>query len=71
MADPIDVRLTALEARIAQLEGQFVATAAPPPAPLRDGAAALEAKLGTYWLSRIGIVSLISGAALAILTNFA
>lgn len=71
MADPIDVRLTALEARIAQLEGrQGAATAAAPP-PRRDGGAALEAKLGTYWLSRIGIVSLISGAALAILTYFA
>lgn len=72
MTDHIDARLTALEARIAQLEGHLsITTVAPPPAPARDGAAALEAKLGTYWLSRIGIVSLISGAALAILTYFA
>jgi len=72
MADPIDVRLAALEARIAQLEGRlFGPTVAPLPAPPRDDAAALEAKLGTYWLSRIGIVSLISGAALAFLTYFA
>jgi hypothetical protein len=72
VADPIDVRLTTLEARIAQLEGRLcVATAAAPPAPRSDGGAALEAKLGAYWLSRIGIVSLISGAAFAILTHFA
>lgn len=72
MADPIDVRLVALEARIAQLEGRlFVAPAAPPSDPRHDRAGALEAKLGTYWLSRIGIVSLITGAAFAILTYFA
>ncbi|HMG52903.1 MAG TPA: hypothetical protein VK601_05470, partial [Kofleriaceae bacterium] len=72
MADQVDVRLTALEARIAQLEGRvLVAPPSPLLAPPRDGAGELEAKLGTYWLSRIGIVSLISGAALAILTYFA
>jgi hypothetical protein len=72
VADPTDVRLAALEARVAQLEDRLpVATAPAPPSPLRDGAAALETKLGTYWLSRIGIVSLISGAAFAILTYFA
>ena len=72
MADPIDVRLVALEARVAQLEGRLVAaTVAPSPAVRRDAAAALETKLGTYWLSRLGVVSLTSGAALAILTYFA
>src|SRR5262249_4849005 len=75
MADPVDVRLAALEARVAQLEGRLyfmsVMPVAPAPAPRRDEGAALETKLGTYWLSRIGIVSLISGAALAILTYFA
>jgi hypothetical protein len=72
VTDPIDARLTALEARIAQLEGHLhITTAATAPAPAREGAAAIEAKLGTYWLSRIGIVSLISGAAFAILTYFA
>ena len=68
----MDIRLSALEARVAQLEGRLLVPAVEPsPAPSRDGAAALEAKLGTYWLSRIGIVSLISGAAFAILTYFA
>jgi hypothetical protein len=71
VADPIELRLTALEARIAQLEGRLFVPIAHSPAPRADGAAALEAKLGTYWLGRIGIVSLISGAALAILTYFA
>jgi hypothetical protein len=71
VADPIELRLAALEARIAYLEGRLFVAAAPPPAPRPDGGAALEAKLGTYWLSRVGIVSLISGAALAILTYFA
>lgn len=72
MADDTEFRLAALEARIAQLEGRLqVTTVAPAPVPSRDGAATLEAKLGTYWLSRVGIVSLISGAALAILTYFA
>lgn len=64
--------MAALEARIAQLEGRLsVAPAATASAPRRDAAGALEAKLGTYWLSRIGIVSLITGAAFAILTYFA
>lgn len=40
------------------------------PRPAADNAA-LESKLGTYWLSRIGIVSLITGAALLVLTYFA
>jgi hypothetical protein len=72
VADPIDVRLAALEARIAQLEGRpFLAPVDSASAPRPERAAALEAKLGTYWLSRIGIVSLISGAAFAILTYFA
>jgi len=72
VADPIDVRLAALEARITQLEGRlFVAPAGRTSTPRRDDAGALEAKLGTYWLSRIGIVSLITGAAFAILTYFA
>jgi hypothetical protein len=71
VADPIELRLAAVEARIAQLEGRLFIAVAHPPAQRPDGAAALEAKLGTYWLGRIGIVSLISGAALAILTYFA
>ncbi|MEO7734286.1 MAG: DUF2339 domain-containing protein, partial [Kofleriaceae bacterium] len=68
MADPIEARLAWLEARVAQLErGRSPALAARRSPAEAD---ALEAKLGTYWLSRIGIVSLITGAALLIVTYF-
>ena len=61
------MRFASLEARLEKLERRRVpALAARPP----EAAAALEAKLGTYWLSRIGIVSLITGAALLIVTYF-
>lgn len=68
MEDPIEQRFAALEARLARLErGRLPARAARLPA---GDAASLETKLGTYWLSRIGIVSLITGAALLIVTYF-
>ncbi|WP_434383069.1 DUF2339 domain-containing protein [Melittangium boletus] len=66
-----------LEARIARLEAAppppvalpppppIVPSAAPAPAP-RD----LEAHLGTYWLSRAGIVALILGFAFLIIYHF-
>lgn len=73
----VQQQIAALAARVYQLEleratGPGVAhlppraAAAPPPAE----AESLETTLGTYWLSRIGIVSLITGAALLILTYF-
>lgn len=65
--------LARLEARVADLE--HASPAASPRAQLArrpgESAAQLETKLGTYWLSRIGIVSLITGTALLILTHFA
>jgi hypothetical protein len=68
VADPIEERFARLEARIAHLErGRLPALAA---RPSLAEAGALEAKLGTYWLSRIGIVSLITGAAMLIITYF-
>src|SRR5690348_9828528 len=71
MEDLLDNRLAALEARIALLEGRLgEAAEVSPPRPPGERAAALEAKLGTYWLSRLGVVSLITGAAFAILTYF-
>ncbi|HEX7700876.1 MAG TPA: hypothetical protein VF403_09145 [Kofleriaceae bacterium] len=68
MGDPIEERFALLEVRLARLErGRLPALAAR--LPVAD-AAALEAKLGTYWLSRFGIVSLITGAAMLIVTYF-
>ncbi len=65
---PIEDRLALLEARVAQLERHRAsARAVKPP---KGDVDALEVKLGTYWLSRIGIVSLITGAALLIVTYF-
>jgi hypothetical protein len=68
VGDPIEERFAQLEARLAQLERGKAAGLAR--RTKRAEAGALEAKLGTYWLSRIGIVSLITGAALLIVTYF-
>lgn len=60
-----------LETRIAHLEHAAPALRSRERArKLRGATAELETKLGTYWLSRIGIVSLITGTALLILTYF-
>ncbi|MDB4962579.1 MAG: hypothetical protein JWP01_2578 [Myxococcales bacterium] len=74
-SDPIvrlEQQVTALHARVTELEHRN------PPAASRgqrvqqriDAAEAMETTLGTYWLSRIGIVSLITGTALLIITYF-
>jgi hypothetical protein len=63
--------LARLEARVAHLEHARPAISPAHLARRLGGSAAqLETKLGTYWLSRIGIVSLITGTALLILTYF-
>lgn len=65
----VEERLAALEARIAVLEHRPAAT--PIVERVEHAADELEAVLGTYWLSRLGIVSLITGAALLVVTHFA
>jgi hypothetical protein len=73
VADPIesqeiDQRIAELEARIAVLERARRPQLVPVVPPER--VEALETQLGKYWLSRIGIVSLITGIALLIITYF-
>jgi len=72
VADPIvpsvDQRLAVLEARVEVLERArrpHVVPAIP-----HERVEALETQLGSYWLSRVGIVSLITGIALLIITYF-
>ena len=64
MAEPLEERIALLEARVARLEKP-----AAPPRVARD-TTALEDQLGKFWLSRLGIVSLITGVALLIITYF-
>ena len=68
VVDLLEERIARLEARLAQLEAPRRRAIAP---VVVERAAELEATLGTYWLSRLGIVSLITGAALLIITYFA
>jgi uncharacterized membrane protein len=72
--------VTSLEARLQQLEAPGVRALPPSPtatAPVAEAPAAeaparadLEAHLGTYWLSRLGIVALITGIAYLITYRF-
>jgi uncharacterized membrane protein len=70
----LESTVAALEARLARLEDREHAPGATPslpvppqaPAPQRD----LEAHVGTYWLSRLGIVALIIGIAYLITYHF-
>ncbi|HEY4175226.1 MAG TPA: hypothetical protein VGM90_00270 [Kofleriaceae bacterium] len=66
--EAIEDRLRLIEARLAQLEVPRTRVLVPRAAERADE---LEATLGAYWLSRIGILSLITGAALLIITYFA
>jgi hypothetical protein len=66
----LEEALSALTARIGELEARRRPTAIPPVTLDSAPVAALETTLGTYWLSRIGIVSLITGTALLIVTYF-
>jgi uncharacterized membrane protein len=72
----LEATVASLEARLAKLEASGVRAEAPPPpkavtapapAPARRD---LEAHLGTYWLSRVGIVALIIGIAYLITYRF-
>ncbi|MFL5345111.1 MAG: DUF2339 domain-containing protein [Hyalangium sp.] len=77
----LETLVASLEDRLQQLEAQGVsaaptsgpATAAPPAAtvlPAPREREDLEAHLGTYWLSRVGIVALITGIAYLITYHF-
>ncbi len=74
----LETHVAALESRLQQLESQGPATPTPAPAPTppaevppaRPARADLEAHLGTYWLSRVGIVALITGIAYLITYRF-
>lgn len=73
----LEATVASLEARLAQLEASGVppSVSSPPPGvapetvppPARQD---LEAHLGTYWLSRVGIVALIIGIAYLITYHF-
>lgn len=71
----LEASVTALEARLATLEGQGAprplhpATVVTPPLPAPESRD-LEAHVGTYWLSRLGIVALIIGIAYLITYHF-
>ncbi len=67
MDDELAARLAELEARLAKVERRRPLARI---APVVAAAEQAEAKLGAYWLSRIGIVSLITGAALLVITYF-
>jgi uncharacterized membrane protein len=73
----LEETVSRLEARIERLETTATTRPEPPPAPVaptptgpapekRD----LETQLGTYWLSRVGIVALIIGFAFLIIYHF-
>jgi hypothetical protein len=67
----LERELTGLAQRVARLEHPAPGSRRGVRAPLTsESGAQLEATLGTYWLSRIGILSLITGTALLILTYF-
>lgn len=71
----LEETVSALEARLAKLEaGESPRPAAMPPAVAPTAAAPeqrdLEAHVGTYWLSRLGIVALIIGIAYLITYHF-
>src|SRR5215218_6158798 len=67
-------RVERLERQLAELQAQLQQSQRPaapepeasPPPPRRD----LEAHLGSYWLSRAGILALITGLALLVTYRF-
>ncbi len=73
----LEETVSRLEARIERLETTATTRPEPPPAPAAPtptGPAPekkdLETQLGTYWLSRVGIVALIIGFAFLIIYHF-
>lgn len=68
MQDHIEERILRLEERLAILEAPRGRARMP---EVVERAQLLEATLGTVWLSRVGILSLITGAAFLIITYFA
>jgi hypothetical protein len=62
--------LRAVTDRLKRLEDLQPPRVAPLPERARVAGARLETQLGTYWLSRLGILTLISGVALLITTYF-
>ncbi len=66
--DHLEQRILQLEARLALLEAPRRPAKLP---EVTERAAKLEATIGTFWLSRAGILSLITGTALLIITYFA
>ncbi|MDY7230266.1 DUF2339 domain-containing protein [Hyalangium rubrum] len=72
----LEAHVASLESRLQRLETQ-PPVAAPPPVPSEPvvqapspARADLESHLGTYWLSRVGIVALITGIAYLITSRF-
>ena len=65
----LEAAVTQLNARVASMERM---AAAPAPAPARVQAAVedFEHRVGAYWLSRLGIVALITGIAFLIIYRF-
>jgi uncharacterized membrane protein len=73
----LEETVSRLEARIERLEATATTRPVPPPTPVSPPTPApapekrdLEAQLGTYWLSRVGIVALILGFAFLIIYHF-
>ncbi|WP_224247633.1 DUF2339 domain-containing protein [Hyalangium gracile] len=74
----LETLVASLQDRLHQLEARATpavpaprpVAAPPPPAPAAPAPRDLEAHLGTYWLSRVGIVALITGIAYLITYRF-
>ena len=70
----LEATVSRLEARLERLESAAPREHSPPPASAEPAPAPekrdLEAHLGTYWLSRVGIVALITGIAFFIIYHF-
>src|SRR5512133_2385933 len=72
--DPLERRVSRLEERIRALEQELAGARASGPehgaSREGDGPGDLESRLGSYWLSRFGIVALITGVAFLVIYKF-